>query len=44
MAGVVIEHRKGASISDAAKVIFDAKARIAAKIRGTAIDVEIVPA
>lgn len=44
MAGVVIEHRKGASISDAAKVIFDAKARIAEKIRGTAIDVEIVPA
>jgi len=44
MAGVVIEHRKGASISDAAKVISDARARIAAKLRDGAIDAEIVNA
>jgi hypothetical protein len=44
MAGVVIEHRKGASISDAAKVISEAKARIAAKLRDGAIDAEIISA
>jgi len=43
MAGVVIEHRKGASISDAAKVISDAKARIAAKLRDGSIEAEIIP-
>jgi len=44
MAGVVIEHRKGASISDAAKVISEARARIASKIRDGAIDAQIINA
>jgi len=40
----VIEHRKGASISDAAKVISEARARIASKIRDGAIDAQIINA
>jgi hypothetical protein len=42
MASSIVEHRKGASIDDAAKMIFDAKARIASKIKNDAIDVEII--
>lgn len=42
MATTVVEHRKGASLDDAAKMIFDAKARIASKIKSDAIDVEII--
>lgn len=42
MATAVIEHRKGASIEDAAKMIADAKRRVADKIRSEAIDAEIV--
>jgi hypothetical protein len=42
MASSIVEHRKGASLDDAAKMIFDAKARIASKIKSDAIDVEII--
>jgi hypothetical protein len=42
MATTVIEHRKGASIEDAAKMIEDAKKRVADKVRSEAIDAEIV--
>lgn len=42
MAGVVIEHRKGASIDDAAKMIAEARERIASRIKSQAIDAEIV--
>jgi hypothetical protein len=42
MAGIVIEHRKGASIEDAAKIISEAKARIANKVKAQAIDAEII--
>jgi len=42
MAGVVIEHRKGASIDDAATAIAAAKARIAEKIKTRAIEAEVV--
>ena len=42
MAGVVIEHRKGASIEDAAIMIAQAKARIANKIKDQAIEAEII--
>jgi hypothetical protein len=42
MATSVVEHRKGASIDDAAKMIADAKARIANKVREEAIEAEVV--
>jgi len=42
MAGVIIEHRKGASIDDAANMIAEARARIAAKINAEAIPAEII--
>ena len=42
MATTVVEHRKGASLDDAAKMILDAKARIASKIKESAIEAEIV--
>jgi hypothetical protein len=42
MAGVVIEHRKGASIEDAAIMIAQAKSRIANRIKEQAIEVEII--
>lgn len=40
MAGVVIEHRKGASIDDAARLIAEARAKIAKK--AVTIDAEVV--
>ena len=42
MATSVVEHRKGASLDDAAKMIFDAKARVANKIKENAIEAEII--
>jgi hypothetical protein len=42
MATTVVEHRKGASIDDAAKMISEARTRIANKIRESAIDAEII--
>jgi hypothetical protein len=43
MANTVIEHRSGASIEDAAKMIEDAKKRVAEKLRDQAIEAEVVP-
>lgn len=43
MPSVVIEHRRGASIEDAAKRIAEARARIADKARGEAVEAEIIP-
>ena len=42
MAGIVIEHRKGASIEDAAAAITAARARVADKLRAQAIEAEVV--
>jgi len=42
MAGVVIEHRKGVSIEDAATAIAAARARIADKIKAKAIEAEVI--
>jgi transposase len=42
MATTVVEHRKGASIDDAAKMISEARSRIANKIKESSIDVEVV--
>lgn len=42
MATTVVEHRKGTSIEDAAKLIEEAKARVANKLRDNAIDAEII--
>jgi hypothetical protein len=42
MATTVVEHRKGASIDDAAKMISEARTRIANKIRESAIEAEII--
>ena len=42
MAGVVIEHRRGASVEDAAAMIAAAKARIAEKTKNAAIEAEII--
>jgi len=42
MATTVVEHRKGTSIEDAAKLIEEAKARVASKLREGAIEAEIV--
>jgi len=39
MAGVVIEHRKGASIEDAMAMIAQAKANVARRVSGTIIDI-----
>jgi transposase len=41
MAGVVIEHRKGASIDDAARLIAEAKARVASRAT-VIIDAEVI--
>lgn len=43
MASSVIEHRTGASIEDAAKMIEDAKKRVAEKLRENAIEAEVIP-
>lgn len=42
MATTVVEHRKGPSIEDAAKMIEDAKARIASKMKSDSIEAEVV--
>ena len=42
MASSIVEHRKGASLDDAAKMISEARTRIANKIRESAIEAEIV--
>jgi hypothetical protein len=42
MASTIVEHRKGASIDDAAKMIAEAKSRIANKIKEQAIEVEVI--
>ena len=42
MATTVVEHRKGPSLDDAAKMIADAKARIANKVKESAVEAEIV--
>lgn len=42
MAGVIIEHRKGPSIDDGLQAIAAAKARVADKLRATAIEAEII--
>jgi len=42
MATTVVEHRKGTSIDDAAKMIAEARSRIAAKVKEQAIEAEIV--
>ncbi len=42
MATTVVEHRKGASLDDAAKMISEAKTRIANKIKENSIEAEIV--
>ena len=39
---VEIEHRQGASIDDAMKMIAEAKARVAEKIKSQAIEAEII--
>ena len=43
MATTVVEHRKGPSLDDAAKMIADAKARIANKVKESAVEAEIIP-
>lgn len=42
MATAVVEHRQGASIDDAAKMIAEAKSRIASKVKSQAVEAEIV--
>lgn len=42
MPTVTIEHRKGSSIDDAAKMIAEARARIANKIKDQAIEAEVI--
>jgi hypothetical protein len=42
MAGVIVEHRKGATVADAAQLIAEARARVAEKIKGQAIEAEII--
>lgn len=42
MASTIVEHRKGPSLDDAAKMIADAKNRIANKVKSEAIDAEVV--
>jgi len=42
MAGVVIEHRRGASVEDAATMIAEARARIAEKTKQSAVEAEII--
>lgn len=41
MASVTVEHRRGPSIDDAAKVIEEARMRIANKVRSEAVDAEL---
>ena len=42
MASTIIEHRQGASIDDAMKMIAEAKAMVAEKIKSQAIEAEII--
>jgi hypothetical protein len=42
MASTIVEHRKGPSIDDAAKMIAEAKSRIANKVKAQAVEAEIV--
>jgi hypothetical protein len=42
MASTVVEFRKGASLDDAAKLIEQARARVAEKVRETAIEAQII--
>jgi len=42
MAGVIVEHRKGVSVEDAATAIAAARARIAAKIKSVSIEAEVI--
>lgn len=42
MATTVVEHRKGPSLDDAAKMIAEAKARVANKVKESAIEAEII--
>ena len=42
MASAIVEYRKGASVEDAAKVLEEARARIAEKIKSQAIEAEVV--
>lgn len=42
MASTVVEFRKGASIDDAAKMIAEARARVANKLKSEAIDAEVI--
>lgn len=42
MASTVIEHRGGASISDAQKIILEAQARIADRMKANVIEAEVV--
>jgi len=42
MASTIVEHRKGPSLDDAAKMIAEAKNRIANKVKSEAVDAEIV--
>lgn len=44
MATSVVEHRKGATIDDAAKMIAEARSRMAMKIKSIAVDAEVVDA
>jgi hypothetical protein len=42
MATAVVEHRQGASIDDAAKMIAEARSRLANKVKERAIEAEVV--
>ena len=42
MASSIVEHRKGASLDDAAKMISEAKSRIASKIKNDALEADII--
>jgi hypothetical protein len=42
MATAVVEHRQGASIDDAAKMIAEARSRLASKVKAQAVEAEIV--
>jgi hypothetical protein len=42
MASAIIEHRQGTSVEDAAKVIAEARARIAEKVKNQAIEAEVI--
>lgn len=44
MATSVVEHRKGATIDDAAKMIAEARSRMALNTKNTAVDAEVIDA